>query len=55
MARGLSLKTNDAIHLATAEWVGASVMNTYDDRLYKFNDLIGIDIKAPVAEQPRLL
>jgi predicted nucleic acid-binding protein len=54
MERGWSLKTIDAIHLATAEWVGAVEMNTYDDRLFKYNELIGIDVKAPVATQPKL-
>lgn len=55
MARGWSLKTNDAIHLATSEWVGAVEMNTYDTRLWKYTELIGIPIKEPIAEQPRLL
>ena len=55
MARGWKLKTNDAIHLATAEWVGASEMNTYDDRLFKYYELIGLNVKAPIAEQPKLL
>src|SRR5258706_14341700 len=50
MERAWSLKTIDAIHLATAEWVGAIEMNTYDDRLFKYNELIGIDVKAPVAK-----
>lgn len=54
MIRGWELKTNDAIHLATAEWVGASEMNTYDCRLYKFSEMIGIVVKIPIAEQPKL-
>ncbi len=48
------LRTNDAIHLATAEWVGAIEMHTYDARLYKYNELIGLDVKQPTTIQPRL-
>ena len=56
MARGWDgLKTNDAIHLATAEWVGANEEHTYDAKLFRYSELIGLDIKTPVAEQPRLL
>ena len=47
-------KTNDAIHLASAEWVGAAEMHTYDTKLYKYNQLIGIVVKAPAAKQPKL-
>jgi predicted nucleic acid-binding protein len=55
MARGWDgLKPNDAIHLATAEWVGATEMHTYDSRLFRYNELIGLDIKVPIAVQPRL-
>lgn len=54
MARGWRLRTNDAIHLATAEWVGAFEMNTYDDRLFKYSELIGLSVKIPIADQPKL-
>jgi predicted nucleic acid-binding protein len=54
MARGWKLRVNDAIHLSSAEWVGAIEMYTYDDRLYKYNEFIGLDVKAPVALQPKL-
>jgi predicted nucleic acid-binding protein len=55
MTKGWGLRTNDAIHLATAEWVGAYEMNTYDDRLFKYSDFIGLEIKIPSASQPKLL
>ena len=55
MARGWKLKTIDAIHLASAEWVGAVEMNTYDDRLWKYTELISIPVRAPIATQPRLI
>jgi len=49
------LKTNDAIHLASAQWVQASEINTYDiQKLSKFQAIIGIDIKEPLAIQPKL-
>ncbi len=54
MSRGWGLRTNDAIHLASAEWVGAIEMNTYDDRLFKYSELIGLDVKNPIAVQPKL-
>jgi len=56
MSRGWDgLKPNDAIHLATAEWVGAAEVHTFDTRLFRYSELIGLDIKEPVAQQPRLL
>ncbi|MFH2103091.1 MAG: PIN domain-containing protein [Chloroflexota bacterium] len=55
MTRGWKPKTMDAIHLATAEWVGATEMHTYDSNLYKYGELIGIEVKAPIAMQPKLL
>jgi len=54
MEKGWGLRPNDAIHLATAEWVGAVEMNTYDEKLYKYHELIALDIKAPYAKQPKL-
>lgn len=54
MAKGWGLRTNDAIHLATAEWVGAYEMNTYDDKLFKYNEFIGLDVKIPSTVQPKL-
>lgn len=54
MIKGWKLKIMDAIHLASAEWVTAIEMQTYDDRLYKYSDLIGISVKEPAALQPKL-
>ena len=55
MAQGWDgLKTNDAIHLATAEWVGVSEMHTYDTKLHRYDGFIGLDIKIPNVAQPKL-
>lgn len=52
MARGWDgLKANDAIHLATAEWIGAFEMHTYDTTLFRYGELIGLDVKIPIAAQ----
>lgn len=53
--RWTSLKPNDAIHLATAEWVGSSEFNTYDKDLFRYDKHIGIEIRTPFTMQPRLL
>ena len=56
MARGWDrLRPNDAIHIATAEWVDAAEMHTYDSTLFRYKEFIGLDIKIPIAQQPRLL
>jgi len=55
MARGWKLKTNDAIHLASAQWVGASELQTYDLRDFaKFSELLGFTICEPHTIQPKL-
>lgn len=55
MARGWRLRTNDAIHLASAQWVGAAELHTYDLHDFeKFSGLVGIEIHTPHAVQPRL-
>jgi len=55
MTKGWKLRTNDAIHLASAMWVQSSEFNTYERRLKKYEELIGISIKEPSVIQPRLL
>jgi predicted nucleic acid-binding protein len=55
MARGWKLRTNDAIHLASAQWVAASELQTYDMKDFaKFSELLGLVICEPHVIQPKL-
>jgi predicted nucleic acid-binding protein len=55
MARGWKLTTNDAIHLASAQWVGAMELQTYDkDDMPRFSQLLGLTICEPHVIQPKL-
>jgi len=55
MTRGWKLTTNDAIHLASAQWVGAIELQTYDmDDLPRYSELLGLTICEPHTIQPRL-
>ena len=58
--QGWSLKPLDAIHLATAKWlcsVGIPIaeFHTYDTRLYRYADAIGVKIIEPYVIQQQLL
>ena len=55
MIKGWKLRTNDAIHLASAQWVQCYEINTYDDKWSKYSEVVGIDIKEPSVIQPSLL
>ena len=60
IARGWSLKPLDAIHLATAQWLGSvglkvEEFHTYDDRLWKYGPIVGFGIREPYTQAPRLL
>lgn len=55
MQQGWALRANDAIHLASAQWLtGVREFHTYDTRLKKFDILIGCEIREPWVQQPRL-
>lgn len=47
---GWSLKPADAIHLVTAERVGADICQTYDGRWYRFSDCLNLRIEAPKSD-----
>jgi predicted nucleic acid-binding protein len=51
IARGWGLKPKDAIHLATAVQVRATEVQTYDDRLWKFSEVLGVPVQAPSSRQ----
>jgi len=55
MTKGWKLRANDAIHLASAQSVQCYEVNTYDSKLKKYGELIGITIKEPSVIQPTLL
>jgi predicted nucleic acid-binding protein len=46
-----SLKANDAMHLATAQRMEVSEMQTYDDRLLKWDGHMPFPIRVPVVAQ----
>jgi predicted nucleic acid-binding protein len=53
--RGWSLTPNDAIHLASAQWLqGVHEFHTYDTKLHRYSDFIGCEICEPYVLQPRL-
>ncbi len=56
MVKGWRLRPMDAIHLASAEWIQAVEVQTYDlDRLQKYSELIGMPIQEPYVNQAKLL
>jgi predicted nucleic acid-binding protein len=57
---GWSLKPKDAVHLASCYWYNKFVyrvdeFHTYDDRLCKFEVMIGVHICEPHVQQMRLM
>jgi predicted nucleic acid-binding protein len=49
-----ALRTNDAIHLVSAKYVGVSECFTYDKKLNKFGNILAYDIREPYVSTPRL-
>jgi predicted nucleic acid-binding protein len=55
LTRGWSVKPPDAIHLATAQAVGASILHTYNLKDFaKWAPVVGYTIEEPKAAQPTL-
>jgi predicted nucleic acid-binding protein len=55
MINGWKLRTFDAIQIASAEWVQATEINTYNlSDFKKYESVIGIPIRNPFANQPKL-
>jgi predicted nucleic acid-binding protein len=55
ITKGWSLKSMDAIHIATAQTIPVNEIHTYDSGLIKYGEIIGIRIGPPIASQPKLL
>lgn len=55
MEKGWQLKPMDAIHLATAKFLGVSEFHTYDKRLLKYSGEVGFPIVEPRTTQPRMI
>lgn len=56
VTRGWGLRPNDAIHLASAQWMESiTEFHTTDGRLDKYDSLIECNICRPYVVQPRLL
>jgi len=55
MIKGWRLRTNDAIHLASAQWVAAIELRTYDMKQFgKYDEMLGLVICEPHVIQPKL-
>jgi predicted nucleic acid-binding protein len=56
VANGYKLKPPDAVHMATAKWISAHELHTYNVADFKkFESLIGCSVCEPYTTQPRLL
>jgi predicted nucleic acid-binding protein len=54
LTQGWSLKPADAIHLASAQWLGVEELHTYDDKLPRYGTMIGCKICEPYTTQFRM-
>ncbi len=53
--RGSGIKASDAVHLATAEWLHADTLHTYDERMLETSRLVAFCVEEPSLSQPPLL
>lgn len=54
LSKGLSLKPADALHLASAKWVGATKFHTYDRKLHSYQFLTEFIICEPHSDSPQM-
>jgi predicted nucleic acid-binding protein len=52
LAKGWSLKPLDAVHLSSAQRMAVDEFHTYDNKLYKYHELVGCRIQQPFVAQP---
>lgn len=55
MGNQFSLRPADAVHLASAKSINVKEFFTYDERLFKFADMMGFKICEPYVINPKLL
>ena len=54
-SRGMKLTPADAIHMATAKWMGVTVFHTYNERDFKrLQHKVQFDIEQPLPQQTTL-
>lgn len=51
LTQGWSLKPPDAIHFASAQWLGVEELHTYDDKLPRYGTMIDCKICEPYTIQ----
>ena len=55
IGEGLSLKPADAIHLATAASSAVDEVHTYDRKWSSYSEIVGLPIREPFTNEPRML
>lgn len=50
----IALRPNDAIHLASAKYVGVSECLTYDQKLHRFSGMLDMVVREPYVSAPKL-
>jgi predicted nucleic acid-binding protein len=54
LSQGSRLKPADALHLASAKWVGATEFHTYDRKLHSYQFLTEFIICEPHSDSPQM-
>jgi len=55
LPQGWRLTASDALHLASAKYLEADEIYTYDEKLYKFAEGLGIPIVPPMTDLPMMV
>ena len=51
MTKDWHLRAIDAVHLATAQWLTVTEFHTYDDKLWRFSEIVGFPVEQPSTMQ----